>query len=350
MRSLKDWNEHIQKGMPLLEAIPNISEGRNTDFINTCKEAIERRGATLLNTDIGLSANRTVFTIIGSPEDVFNAIDTLYNLCSLEIDMKKHEGNHPRIGAVDVCPFVPLANYSLKEAKADVDGFGKKIAEKYTIPLYFYEYSAKNNERINLAAIRKGDYVKFEERMIAGYKPDAGPEEFNPKFGASVMGVRDFLIAINFSVEGDDLKAVKSIASEIRESGRRVRNADGTFTQKKGKLKGVKAIGWYVEEYGQAQVSVNITRPYLHSLDEVFSEVKTLCIQHRMDVMASELIGMIPKAALQRREEITSEKDLTEYYLLNKVKHFHPDEHVLENALGLVNYQFSIKPLTEKGV
>jgi len=347
---LKDWNEHIAKGEPLLEAIPNISEGRNTDFINRCKKAIAKSGASLLNTDIGLSANRTVFTIIGVPEDVFEAIDSLYSFCSRDIDMRKHEGNHPRIGAVDVCPFVPLANYSLNKAKAAVDSFGKRIAEKYRIPLYFYEYSSKNKDRTNLANIRKGDYAGFEDKMKAGYKPDAGPTEFNSRFGATVMGVRDFLIAINFSVEGDNLKAVKSIASEIRESGRRVRNADGTFTQKKGKLKGVKAIGWYVEEYGQAQVSVNITRPYLHSLDEVYTEVKALCVQNGMNVIASELIGMIPKAALQKKEGNRSESDLTDYYLLNRVKSFHPDEHILENALGLLNYQFSIKPLTKKGV
>ncbi len=284
---------------PLLECIPNISEGRDAEVIAAVAKAIEQvDGVYLLEVDPGVSANRTVFTFAGNPaavvEGAFQCIATTASL----IDMRNHTGIHPRMGATDVCPLVPLAGLSLDEADRYAQQLAARVGEELGIPVYLYEHSATAPHRKNLAHIRSGEYEGFREKIQdPRWIPDAGPMTFQPRVGQTVIGARPFLLAYNLNLDTTEVALAQEIARGIRESGRLVTQA-GRKVRVPGLLKGVKAIGWYVEEYGFAQVSTNITRLAQTGLHEVFETTQKLATRYEVRVTGSELVGMIPQSAL----------------------------------------------------
>src|SRR5437879_7564930 len=256
----------------LIECVPNFSEGRNSDVIRQVTAVIESvEGISLLNVDPGASTNRTVVTFAGSPEAAVEAAFGGIQKAAELIDMRKHKGAHPRMGATDVCPFIPVSNVSWEEAIECPNRLGKRVGEELKIPVYLYEKAAKDRLRSNLSVIRAGEYEGFFEKMKQPkWKPDFGPAVFNETSGATVIGVRDFLVAYNVNLNTKSVRRATSVAFDVREQGR-VKPEDGTPSGKPvldsngepvrvlGMLKHVKAIGWFVKEYGIAQVSMNLT-------------------------------------------------------------------------------------------
>lgn len=275
----------------IVECVPNISEGRDESIINACAEAVKKvPGVTLLDIDPGKSTNRTVFTFVGEPDAVvegaFQFAKTAYEL----IDMTKHSGEHPRMGAVDVVPFVPVANVTMEECVECAKKFAKKAGEELGVPIYLYEEASNNPERKSLRQIRAGEYEGIKDKIVKKeWKPDFGPQKFVPQSGATAAGARFFLIAYNVNILGTKEQAHK-IALNIREQGR----GEG----QPGRLKAVKGIGWYVEEYGMAQVSINldnykITPPHI-AYEECAADAKKM----NLAVCGSELVGLIPLEAM----------------------------------------------------
>lgn len=275
----------------IVECVPNISEGRDESIINACAEAVKKvPGVTLLDVDPGKSTNRTVFTFVGEPDAVvegaFQFAKTAYEL----IDMSKHSGEHPRMGAVDVVPFVPVANVTMEECVECAKKFAKRAGEELGVPIYLYEEASDNPDRKSLRQIRAGEYEGIKNKITKKeWKPDFGPQEFIPKSGATASGARFFLIAYNVNILGTKEQAHK-IALNIREQGRGEGQA--------GRLKAVKGIGWYVEEYGMAQVSINldnykITPPHI-AYEECASDAKEM----NLAACGSELVGLIPLEAM----------------------------------------------------
>src|SRR3954467_1824099 len=256
----------------IIECVPNFSEGRDLDVIRQITAAIESAdGVSLLNVDPGASTNRTVVTFAGNPEAAVEAAFRGIQKAAELIDMRKHRGAHPRMGATDVCPFIPVSNVSWEEAIACAHQLGKRVGEELKIPVYLYERAAKDKARSNLSIIRAGEYEGFAAKIKQPeFKPDFGPSVFNEKSGATVIGVRDFLIAYNVNLNTKSVRRANSVAYDVREQGR-VRTEDGTVSGKPvldangeleripGILKHVKGIGWFVKEYGIAQVSMNLT-------------------------------------------------------------------------------------------
>src|SRR5712675_3594416 len=256
----------------LIECVPNFSEGRDEDVIRQITDAIQStEGVSLLDVDPGATTNRTVVTFVGSPEAAVEAAFRGIQKAAELIDMRKQKGAHPRMGATDVCPFIPVSNVSWEEAIECANRLGKRVGEELKIPVYLYERAATDKSRENLAVIRAGEYEGFFEKIKQPeWKPDFGPAVFNEKSGATVIGARDFLVAYNVNLNTKSVRRANSIAFDVRENGR-VKTDDGTPTgkpvldakgepvRKPGMLKHVKAIGWYVEEYGIAQVSMNLT-------------------------------------------------------------------------------------------
>ncbi|MBN1632654.1 MAG: glutamate formimidoyltransferase [Ignavibacteria bacterium] len=275
----------------IVECVPNISEGRNQDIINACAEAVRKvKGVTLLDVDPGKSTNRTVFTFVGDTESVIEGAFEFTKKAFELIDMTTHSGEHPRMGAVDVCPFVPVANVTIEECVEVSKKFGEKVGKELNLPVYLYEEASDNPERKALRQIRAGEYEGIKDKIYKPeWKPDFGPQEFNPKFGAMVTGVRFFLIAYNVNILGTKEQAHR-IALNIREQGR--------GPDEPGRLKAIKAIGWYVDEYNMAQVSINldnykITPPHL-AFEECVKDAKEL----NLAVCGSELVGLIPLEAM----------------------------------------------------
>src|SRR6266480_276074 len=256
----------------VIECVPNFSEGRDLEVIRQITAAIESvEGVSLLNVDPGASTNRTVVTFAGTPDAAVEAAFRGIQKAAELIDMRKHKGAHPRMGATDVCPFIPVSNVSWEEAIACAKKLGKRVGEELKIPIYLYERAARDKARSNLSVIRAGEYEGFFEKIKdPAWKPDFGPSIFNEKSGATVIGARDFLVAYNVNLNTKAVRRANSVAFDVRENGR-VKTEDGTPSGKpvldvKGRpahipgiLKHVKAIGWYVEEYGIAQVSMNLT-------------------------------------------------------------------------------------------
>ena len=250
----------------------SISEGRDLNIIRQITAAIESvEGVSLLDVDPGASTNRTVVTFVGNPDAAVEAAFRGIQKAAELIDMRKHKGAHPRMGATDVCPFIPVSNVSWEEAIACAKQLGKRVGEELKIPVYLYEKAAKNPSRSNLALIRAGEYEGFFEKIKeSAWKPDFGPSVFNEKSGATAIGAREFLIAYNVNLNTKAVRRATAVAFDVRENGR-VKTDDGTPQGKPvldakgepvrvpGMLKHVKAIGWYVEEYGIAQVSMNLT-------------------------------------------------------------------------------------------
>ena len=301
----------------ILECVPNFSEGRDPIVIQKIGEAIRSiSGAKLLHVDVGLSANRSVFTIAGRPESVVEAAFQAIKTASELIDMRKQTGAHPRIGATDVCPLVPVKNVEMRECIEFSYALAQRVSAELNIPIFMYEESATMDYRRNLADIRKGEYENLEKKMLQEiWKPDFGTE-FSAKSGAIVMGARNFLIAYNITLNTQSVEIAKAIAGKIRERGSAVRNSHGELlrndkgeiTFKRGIFTQLKAIGWYMDEYEAAQVSMNIIDYKKAKLHLVYEQVKEEAEKLCCSVRGSELIGLIPSEALLMAGE---------YYLKN---------------------------------
>ena len=291
----------------IIECVPNFSEGRNKEVLDKIAAAVKSvDGALLLDVDAGIATNRTVFTFVGSvnsiKEAAFQAIKTGTEL----INMREHTGEHARMGACDVCPFIPVSGITLDECIEISKEVAQRVTSELKIPIFLYEHSATTPERKNLANIRKGEYEGMQEKLKEPeWKPDFG-EEFNPKSGVTAMGCRDFLIAYNINLNTKNKKIAHDIALNIREEGRIIRDEKGSpvrddFSEyirgQKG-FPGVKAVGWFIEEYGKAQISMNITNYKEGPIHKIFEYVEQDAINHGVRVTGSELIGLIPKEPL----------------------------------------------------
>jgi glutamate formiminotransferase / formiminotetrahydrofolate cyclodeaminase len=341
----------------LIECVPNFSEGCDQNIIRQITDAIESvDGVSLLDVDPGASTNRTVVTFVGSPDAAVEAAFRGIKKAAELIDMRKHKGAHPRTGATDVCPFIPVSNVSWDEAIACANRLGKRVGDELKIPVYLYEKAAKNKSRSNLSVIRAGEYEGFFEKIKQPeWKPDFGPDIFNEKSGATIVGVRDFLVAYNVNLNTKSVRRANSVAFDVREQGR-VKTEDGTPWGKPvldangepiripGILKHVKAIGWFVEEYGIAQVSMNLTNIEETPLHAAFDACCESAAKRGLRVTGSEIVGMVPKKCLvdagryflrkQRWSEGASEEQLIEIAIrtmgLSELKPFDPKEKVIE--------------------
>lgn len=288
----------------IIECVPNFSEGRDAEIIQAIADSIRSvNGVKLLNIDPGRATNRTVMTFVGAPEPVCEAAFRAIARASELIDMRNHEGEHPRMGATDVCPLIPVSGISMQETAEWAKKLGQRVGESLNIPVYLYEEAQPNKDRSNLSVIRAGEYEGLEDKMNRpGWQPDYGPQTFNEKSGATVIGARDFLIAYNVNLNTRSVRRANSVAFDVREAGRvklddkgkKMLNPDGSEIRIPGSLKGVKAIGWYIEEYGLAQVSINITRYRETPLHQVFEECAGSALRRGLRVTGSELVGMVP--------------------------------------------------------
>jgi len=294
--------------MKLVECVPNFSEGRDREKINTITKEIESTPqVTLLDVDPGESTNRTVVTFIGTPEGVKQAAFKAIKKASEILDMTKHKGAHSRIGATDVCPFVPVTGVTMEDCVKLAREVGERVAKELDIPVYLYEEAAQKPERKNLATIRQGEYEGLAEKLKdPEWAPDYGKPVFNPKSGATVIGAREFLIAYNINFNTKDRRLAHEIALNIREKGRAkrdkdgniIRDAEGKAIKVSGKFKEIKAVGWYVEDYGIAQLSINFTNYKISPPHIVFDEVIKEAEKLGLRVTGSELVGLIPKEAM----------------------------------------------------
>ena len=289
----------------LIECVPNFSEGRDLAVIKQITDVIEAvEGVKLLDVDPGKATNRTVVTFVGEPAAVVEAaFQAIKKACEV-IDMSKHSGEHPRMGATDVCPLIPIANITMEETAEWARRLGARAGSELDLPVYLYEAAASSPERKNLATIRTGEYEGLPEKLAnPDWKPDFGPARFNAKIGATVIGARDFLIAYNVNLNTTSVRRANSVAFDVREKGRvlndpatgkPLKDADGEPLREPGILKGVKAIGWYIEEYGIAQISMNITDIALAPLHLAFEECCKSADRRGMRVTGSELVGLVP--------------------------------------------------------
>src|SRR5213595_1192481 len=341
----------------LIECVPNFSEGRDQNIIGQITDAIKSvDGVSLLDVDPGASTNRTVVTFVGNPEAAVEAAFRGIKKAAELIDMRKHKGAHPRMGASDVCPFIPVSNVSWEEAVECANRLGKRVGEELKIPVYLYEKAAKDKSRSNLSIIRAGEYEGFFEKIKQPeWKPDFGPEIFSEKSGATVIGVREFLVAYNVNLNTKSVRRANSVAFDVREQGR-FKTEDGTPLGRKvldskgepvripGMLKHVKAIGWFVKEYGVAQVSMNLTNIEETPLHAAFDACFEAASKRGLRVTGSEIVGMVPKKCLtdagryflrkQKWSEGASEEELIDIAIrsmgLSELKHFDPKEKVIE--------------------
>jgi glutamate formiminotransferase/formiminotetrahydrofolate cyclodeaminase len=288
----------------LVECVPNFSEGRNRAVIDAIADAIKGVAEVkLLDVDPGADTNRTVYTFVGPPEAVADAAVKAAHKAYELIDMSRHQGAHPRIGAMDVCPIVPIAGVTMDECVEVARGIGRRIGDELRLPVYFYEYAATSEQRRSLADIRAGEYEGLERKLQdPAWAPDAGPARFDPRFGAPVVGAREFLIAYNVNLNTRDRKLANEIALTIRENGRLARDAKGNVVvddkgsqvRAPGRLKAVRAIGWYIDQYRQAQVSINLINYKTTPLHVVFETVREEAEKLGLIVTGSELVGLMP--------------------------------------------------------
>ncbi len=344
---------------PLIECVPNVSEGRNPEIIKTIADAITSiPNVMLLNIDSGISANRTVYTFIGEVNAVFEAAFQIYKTALELIDMSKHQGSHPRIGAVDVCPFVAWEGITDNELIPKVAQFAHRVGNELGIAGYFYEKNARSNLRSNLANIRKGEYEGLQEKLKQrDWRPDFGSIHPNTisKFGVTVIGTRGVLVAYNVNLLDKDDKIANEIAYEIRELGKIVPAPGGGFVRIPGLLKSVKAIGWYIPEFNLSQVSFNLVDISVNGMGEVYLLTETLARRRGIELKGSELVGMVPISEILRSSRYIMERkfirNINEYSEemlvqkavelmgLDKVKPFDPDEHIIEYKIKKLNYK-----------
>jgi glutamate formiminotransferase/formiminotetrahydrofolate cyclodeaminase len=341
----------------LIECVPNFSEGRDQNVIREITDAIESvDGVSLLDVDPGASTNRTVVTFVGSPDAAIEAAFCGIKKAAELIDMRKHKGAHPRMGATDVCPFIPVSNVNWEEAIDCANRLAKRVGDELKIPVYLYEKAAKNKSRSNLSVIRVGEYEGFFEKIRQPeWKPDFGPTVFNEKSGATVIGARDFLVAYNVNLNTRSVRRATSVAFDVREQGR-VKTEDGTPSGKPvldangepirvpGMLKHVKAIGWFVKEYGIAQVSMNLTNIEETPVHTAFDACCESAAKRGLRVTGSEIVGMVPKKCLvdagryflrkQKWSEGESDEELIDIAIrsmgLSELRPFDPKEKVIE--------------------
>lgn len=296
---------------PLIECVPNFSEGRNPAIIKEITQAIESvEGVTLLDVDPGKATNRTVVTFVGHPDAVIEAAYRGIKRASEVIDMRGHSGQHPRMGATDVCPLIPISGISMEETAAYAVKLAERVGKDLAIPVYLYEAAQPNKDRSNLSIIRAGEYEGFAEKIkLPEWKPDFGPTVFNETAGATVIGARDFLIAYNVNLNTKSTRIANRIAFDVREAGRVkregnpisgkvVNDENGEPVRIPGKLKHVKAIGWYIEEYNMAQISMNLTNYKETPLHIAFEETRKSADERGVRVTGSELVGLIPLQAM----------------------------------------------------
>lgn len=294
--------------MQIVECVPNFSEGRDKNVINSITKVIEEtEGVKLLDVDPGADTNRTVVTFVGTPEGVKEAAFRAIRKASEVIDMSKHKGAHPRMGATDVCPFVPVSGVTMEDCANIAREVGERVGRELYIPVYLYENAASNPERQNLAEVRKGEYEGLPEKLKdPEWKPDFGPAAFNARSGATIIGAREFLIAYNVNLNTRDKKLANNVALTIRENGRLKRDADGNVVKDElgnklkepGRLKATKAVGWYIDEYGIAQISINLTNYKITPFHMVFEECANVARENGLVATGSELVGLIPKEAI----------------------------------------------------
>jgi len=285
----------------IVECVPNFSEGRDMGVIDQIGAEIKKiAGVELLDVDPGRDTNRTVVTFAGNPDAVEEAAFQAIKKAAELIDMSKHSGAHPRMGATDVCPFVPVAGVTMAECVAIAEKLGRRVGEELSIPVYLYEEAAASEERKSLAYLREGEYEGLSEKLKKKeYKPDFGKAVFNAKAGATVIGAREFLIAYNVNLNTRNVKLAKEIANRMREKGRVVKNpATGAKETIPGTLKAVRAVGWYIAEYQMAQISVNLLNYNTTPLHRVFEEAERLAAEFGVRVTGSELVGLIPLEAV----------------------------------------------------
>jgi glutamate formiminotransferase/formiminotetrahydrofolate cyclodeaminase len=282
-----------------IECVPNFSEGRDPFVIQQLAEAIQSvKGVSLLNIDPGKAANRTVYTFVGEPKLVIDAAFRAIKKAAELIDMSSQKGEHPRIGATDVCPLVPIQGITLEETAVYAQQLAERVGRELRIPVFLYEASQPNKSRSNLAVIRKGEYEgMFEKIKNPDWKPDFGPAKNSIKSGATVIGARNFLIAYNINLNTPSAEIASKIAAEVRETGYIVKSGNEVH-KVPGLLKSVKAIGWYIQEYGFAQVSMNLTDMNTTPVHVAFETVSEIAKKHGVNVTGSELIGLIPLKAL----------------------------------------------------
>ena len=346
----------------LVECVPNISEGRDAAKIKQVTDVVEKfEGVKLLDVDAGKATNRTVITIVGEPQKVVEAAFELIKKAQEVIDMSVHSGEHPRFGATDVCPFIPIAGMTMNEAADLAKQLGERVGNELGIPIYLYENAASTEERKNLAVCRSGEYEGLEKLSDPKWKPDFGPAEFNAsvkKSGVTAIGARDFLVAYNVNLNTTSTRRANAIAFDIREAGRVKREGnpitgkiindkDGNPVREPGKLKAVKGIGWYIEEYGIAQISYNLTNINITSVHEAFDETCKSAIEKGIRVTGSELVGLIPLQALldaadyflkkQQRSLGISEKEKIKIAIkslgLDDLAPFNPKQKIIEYML-----------------
>ncbi|MCC6667416.1 MAG: glutamate formimidoyltransferase [Polyangiaceae bacterium] len=341
----------------LIECVPNFSEGRDPAVIAQITREIEGvDGVLLLDVDPGRATHRTVVTFVGPPEPVIEAAVRAVKKASELIDMRQHKGEHPRFGATDVCPLVPVANISMEETVALAHRLAKRLGDELGITVYCYEHAAKRPERRNLAAVREGEYEGLKQRLEQPeHQPDFGPATFNPKTGATAVGARDFLVAYNVNLNTTSTRRANAIAFDIREKGREkkdekgqvVKDAAGNPVWVPGSLKCVKGIGWYIQEYGIAQVSVNLTDIGVTPVHVAFDECSRAAEARGVRVTGSELVGLIPLRAMldagryflekQQRSTGVSDDELIKIAVkslgLNDLYPFKPEEKIIEYAI-----------------
>lgn len=344
----------------LIECVPNFSEGRDMEVIKQITDMIESvPGVRLLDVDPGRDTNRTVVTFVGEPEAVCEAAFRAVSKASEVIDMSKHSGAHPRMGATDVCPLVPVSGITMEETVAYARSLAKRIGEDLSIPVYCYEEAATEEKRRNLASVRAGEYEGLRKKLEdPAWKPDFGPAIFNHKTGAVIVGARDFLVAFNVNLNTTSVRRANAIAFDVRERGREkregdpltgkiVRDAEGNPVMIPGTLKSVKAIGWYIPEYGFAQISMNLTNISITPVHVAFDEVCRKADARGVRVTGSELVGLIPLKAMldagkyflhkQRRSAALSDEQLISVAVrsmgLSELKPFNPEEKIIEYML-----------------
>ncbi|MFV1962704.1 MAG: glutamate formimidoyltransferase, partial [Acidimicrobiia bacterium] len=345
----------------LIECVPNFSEGNDLSVIRRITDEIEAvAGVKLLDVDPGKATNRTVVTFAGPPDEVVEAAVRSVRKASELIDMSKHSGEHPRFGATDVCPLVPIAGVTMEETVGYARELARRIGDEVGITVYCYEGAATRPERQNLAAVRAGEYEGLAEKLAdSEWAPDYGPREFNPRSGATAVGARDFLVAYNVNLNTTSTRRANAIAFDVREKGRMrrkgngltgeiVRDADGNPEWVPGSLKNVKAIGWYIEEYGVAQISMNLTNISGTPVQVAFDEGSERARDRGVRVTGSELVGLIPLQAMldagryflrkQRRSTGVSDSELIKIAIksmgLDEIAEFDPEKKIIEYVLA----------------
>ena len=347
----------------IIECVPNFSEGRNAETIKQITDVIDAaKGVKLLDVDPGEATNRTVVTFVGEPEAVCDAAVAAIKRATELIDMRGHKGAHPRMGACDVCPLIPVSGITLQECAELARTLAKRISEELNVPTYCYEAAAFTPERRNLAVCRAGEYEALPEKMMdEKRKPDFGARPYDEgvaKTGATAVGARDFLVAVNYNLNTTSTRRANAIAFDVREKGRPMREGNpitgkimkdenGNTIMKPGTLKACKAIGWFIEEYGIAQVSMNMTNLSITPLHAAFDEVCRAADARGVRVTGAEIVGLVPKSALvdagrhflrkQNRSTGLPERELVRIAIesmgLSNLKEFKPEEKVVEYIL-----------------